>query len=89
MIVSFYIREHSRNFSSVKFGSYDESGVNPLGKLEMFQTKNIKEWVLNSKDFQVNGGEVIGGDKELAISFHLPYMYLPEVEYNAYLTEMD
>lgn len=88
MTVSIYLREHTGNLSSIKFGSYDPSAIHPQASLYVFRTISQREWSLNVKDFQVNDGNVLGANKELYFSYHLPYLYLPDTEFNEYVEQI-
>lgn len=50
-IVSIYMRQKSGNFSSVKFGSYDEGAIAPGNDLIMYKTIRNNEWVLGATGF--------------------------------------
>lgn len=88
MTVSIYLREHTGNLSSIKFGSYDPSAIHPQSPLYLFRTVSQREWSLSVKDFQVNSGQILGATKELYFAYHLPYLYLPDAEFNEYVAQI-
>lgn len=87
LIVSVYLRERASNFSSVKFGSWDPSATEN-GKLNILETVSIYEWALKVKNFQINNGTRITDERKFLLSYQLPYLYLPNKEFDQYIKDI-
>ena len=88
MITALYVREHSGNFSSVKFGSYDQAGIASGASLAIYRTRENVRWSLTSNQFSVNDHTPLGQTRELVFEFGLPYAYLPAEEFIEFTERM-
>jgi len=88
LTISVYLREHTSNYSSIKVGSYDPSGVEPGSSLVLFRTVSPREWSLTVNNFQINNGQLLGANRVLALVYHLPYLYLPDIEFANFAYEI-
>jgi hypothetical protein len=71
------------NSSVVKFGSWDPSALAHGEHLTTLRTRNAKNWVLKSQEIKLNGVSFLSGvDKDIDISPHLPYLYMPDGEWS-------
>ena len=71
------------NSSVVKFGSWDPSALAQGAHLTTLRTRNAKNWVLKSQEIKLNGVSFLSGvDKDIDISPHLPYLYMPDGEWS-------
>ncbi len=81
---SFYIQPLSGNFSSIKFGSYDEQGIAPGSSMSMYKTIDKTTWKINGKEFQANGHDLTSHqDRKVLFDMQLPYLYLPEYDFTS------
>lgn len=88
MTISFYVREHSGNYSSVKFGSYDASGIAPGTKMAIYRTRENVRWTLTVNRFAVNSHTPLSQVREMEFDFSLPYLYVPTEEFKEFTTRM-
>jgi hypothetical protein len=78
------------NSSVVKFGSWDPSALAPGASLTTLRTNDAKNWVLKSSEIKLNGVSFLSGvDKEVEISPHLPYLYMPDAEWSHFAYAMN
>lgn len=81
---SFYTQPKVGNFSSIKFGSYDEQGIAPGSQLSMYKTVDLTQWSVMAKDLQANGHDLTKHvDRKILFDMQLPYLYLPEYDYTS------
>lgn len=65
--------------SSIKFGSYDTSGIAPGFTLQVYRTRSLQTWEVNGRNFKVNKKDISSpGSKLLNFDMSLPYIYLPD-----------
>lgn len=88
MIMSLYVREHSGNYSSVKFGSYDKKGIADGASMAIYRTRENVRWSLTSSQFAVNDHTPLRQTRELVFEFGLPYAYLPQEEFTEFTERM-
>lgn len=90
MIVSVFLRERASNYSSVKFGSWDPSATTDGTDqaLSILQTINENEWSLRVKNYRVNNGQLITDERKFHLAYHLPYLYLPDKEFDQYVNDI-
>jgi hypothetical protein len=73
------------NSSVVKFGSWDPSALAPGRPLTMIRTTSARTWALAASEFKLAGVSFLTGiEKEIDISPHLPYLYIPDPEWTQY-----
>ena len=79
------MRPNNGNSSSIKFGSWDQAGMAPGSSLTMFRTSNLDQWALNADDYSIDGTKfLVGIDKKIVFSPHLPYLYMPSQDWVAF-----
>jgi hypothetical protein len=82
LVASFYIKAAQGNSSSIKFGSYDETGIAPGATLEMFATANKGTWNLNARNFKANNHDLSAGrTRQVSFDMMLPYIYIPDHDF--------
>ena len=75
--------------SVLKFGSWDRSALAPGQELKNFKTKDSNSWIVNAKDFYLDGETFVTGIvKEIDFSPHLPYLYLPNGDWTHFAFKM-
>jgi hypothetical protein len=73
------------NSSVVKFGSWDPSALASGQELNMIRTTSSRSWSVAASEFRLNGVNFLTGiEKEIDISPHLPYLYMPDAEWSQY-----
>lgn len=78
------------NSSVVKFGSWDPSALAPGYRLTTLRTRDSRNWVLKSSEIKLNGVSFLSGvDKDIDISPHLPYLYMPDGEWSHFAYTMN
>lgn len=71
------------NSSVVKFGSWDSNTLQSGQSLMIFPSKSTKEWTLISPKILLNNADLgLAVAKDLVLSPHLPYLYLPEADWS-------
>lgn len=79
MVFALYTSVSQEQTSTMKFGSYDPSGIKEGEKLTYIQTKNSTSWGLSANYFIVFDHTIWTDNtpKTALIEPQLPYMYLP------------
>ena len=92
LVFSLFVDGINGNYSSIKFGSYDKSGIAPNEVLNVYKTHSIKNWNLVAYSAIVNNKNVIDGaaSSNRYINFEpgVPYLYLPSADFTNVATEM-
>lgn len=85
IVVSFYVRMESGNSSVIKFGSYDESGIEPGNALKVFKTLATNTWSLRANNFKL-GTQTLShtGYRQVSLEPQLPYLYLPNADFQQF-----
>jgi len=83
------MRHNNGNSSNVKFGSWDQTGMSPGASLTTLRTSNNYRWSLAADDYAISGAKfLVGQDREITYSPHLPYLYLPAKDWEAFADAM-
>jgi hypothetical protein len=78
------------NSSVVKFGSWDPTALAPGTELNVIRTTNSRNWVVAASEFKLAGITLLTGiDKDIDISPHLPYLYMPDAEWSHFAYNMN
>ena len=89
-VVSFYVRMESGNSSVIKFGSYDESGIEPGHRLRVFKTIAINSWSLRANNLKL-GVEALktSGYRQISLEPQLPYLYMPDADFDEFRLKLN
>jgi hypothetical protein len=81
-VVSFYIRATEGNYSTAKFGSYDEQGMLDKSILAIYRTESLSSWGIMAREIQCNHYNLTDNQTR---TFHfdtaLPYLYMPQSDW--------
>jgi len=78
--VSFYINLGNHNSSSIKFGSYDNSGIANGAIMAVYRTIDKTKWSIYGEHFKANGHKV-AEMREISFDMQLPYLYIPKTDF--------
>ena len=93
MVVAVYAEVQSQTAtSSIKFGSWDQHALKDTGSTDitMLRTSTLDGWKISCNDFMINDvsflPKVDGANavRTLEINSHLPFLYLPDDDWNHY-----
>ena len=77
------------NSSSIKFGSWDQTGLSPGNSLSMFRTSLPGYWSIMADDYSIGGSKFLtNSDRHLVYSPHMPYLYMPATDWTAFATAL-
>jgi hypothetical protein len=90
MVVSFYVRMESGNSSVIKFGSYDESGIEPGSRLCVFKTVALNTWSLRANNLKLGVEKLAAsGYRQVSMEPQLPYLYMPDADFTQFREKLN
>jgi len=89
-VVSFYVRMESGNSSVIKFGSYDESGIEPGSRLCVFKTVALNTWSLRANNLKLGVEKLAAsGYRQVSMEPQLPYLYMPDADFTQFREKLN
>jgi|TARA_B110000305_G_C19017333_1_gene437714 hypothetical protein len=85
MVVSFYVNLKGGHSSLVKFGSYDQSGIQKNSQMRLFKTASVNTWTLRANSFFVGDKRIeIARDRYVSLEPQLPFLYIPDSDFSKF-----
>ena len=85
--VSFYIDLRNTIASSIKFGSYDASGIASGASMALYKTADKTRWSVKGQHLKANGHKV-AENREVQFDMQLPYLYIPDDDFTNFAVSM-
>ena len=82
-VFSYYNSLDPKIQSSIKFGSYDQSGLLPGSNFIYLKTRNITTWGIRGQQLYLGSQNLTNNEVSITALFEpqLPYMYIPQNDY--------
>ena len=85
LVYSIYVNNEKKSY--IKFGSMDDSALS--SNLTVISTIDAKNWALNVSDILLEGNGIHQKKNVLYIEPSLPYLYLPESEWQLFSMQIE
>ena len=80
----------SKQFSTIKFGSFDQLGIEDGEVMQVFKTPNLNSWTLISGNVKFGEFLMLTGrtsgiptSRDIIFELSVPYLYLPDYDFDA------